>query len=57
MAHPGSPAGADPGRDDVHLRLLWPQWQGAGTSSIRALASEFPLAVAALTGHGLRSAR
>ncbi|HET9874115.1 MAG TPA: arginase family protein [Propionibacteriaceae bacterium] len=25
-----------------HLRLLWPQWQGAGTESIRSLASEFP---------------
>lgn len=32
--------------DEVHLRLVWPQWQGAGTSSIEAFASEFPLAVA-----------
>jgi arginase len=46
VAHPGSPAGAGPGRDGVHLRLLWPQWQGAGTSAIRALASEFPFDVA-----------
>jgi hypothetical protein len=32
--------------DDVHLRLLCPQWQGAGTSSVRELASEFPFDVA-----------
>jgi hypothetical protein len=24
------------------LRLVWPQWQGAGTSSVRSLAAEFP---------------
>lgn len=29
-----------------HLRLVWPQWQGAGTESIRALAPEFPFEVA-----------
>ena len=29
-----------------HLRLLCPQWQGAGTSSMRELASEFPFDVA-----------
>jgi arginase len=29
--------------DGAHLRLLCPQWQGAGTSSVRELASEFPL--------------
>ena len=28
------------------LRLLHPQWQGAGTSSVRALAAEFPFDVA-----------
>ena len=28
------------------LRLLWPQWQGAGTSSVQALAPEFPFEVA-----------
>jgi len=28
------------------LRLLCPQWQGAGTSSVRALAPEFPFEVA-----------
>ncbi|ODU03256.1 MAG: arginase [Pseudonocardia sp. SCN 72-86] len=32
--------------DGVHLRLLCPQWQGAGTSSVRELASEFPFDVA-----------
>ena len=25
-----------------HLRLVWPQWQGAGTESVRWLAPEFP---------------
>lgn len=30
----------------THLRLVWPEWQGAGTESIRALASEFPFEVA-----------
>src|SRR4051794_25619629 len=29
-----------------HLRLVWPQWQGAGTESIRSLAPEFPFEVA-----------
>jgi arginase len=30
----------------VTLRLLWPQWQGAGTSSVTELASEFPSGIA-----------
>lgn len=30
----------------THLRLVWPQWQGAGSTSVRALASEFPFDVA-----------
>lgn len=30
----------------VHLRLVCPQWQGAGTSSIKAFAPEFPFDVA-----------
>jgi arginase len=34
------------GGDGVTLRLLWPQWQGAGTSSIVELAPEFPFDVA-----------
>jgi arginase len=40
-----SPAGSSD-HDGVNLRLLWPQWQGAGTSSVEAFASEFPLDVA-----------
>jgi arginase len=36
---------ADSG-DKSTLRLVWPQWQGAGTSSVRSLAAEFPLDVA-----------
>lgn len=28
------------------LRLLWPQWQGAGASSVRSFAAEFPFEVA-----------
>ena len=32
--------------DGVHLRLVWPQWQGGGTSSVKAYASEFPFNVA-----------
>ena len=32
--------------DGTHLRLLCPQWQGAGTSSVRELAAEFPFDVA-----------
>jgi arginase len=36
----------DVNTDDVTLRLLWPQWQGAGTSSVQALAPEFPFQVA-----------
>jgi len=31
---------------DTHLRLVWPQWQGAGTGSVRDLAPEFPFDVA-----------
>jgi len=34
----------EPDRSDLaasHLRLVWPQWQGAGTESIRSLAPEF----------------
>jgi arginase len=30
---------------DVNLRLVWPQWQGAGTVSVQELASEFPFDV------------
>ena len=46
MTDPGpSPEdAADPA--GVTLRLLWPQWQGAGTSSVAELASEFPFDIA-----------
>jgi arginase len=37
---------SDAGADGVTLRLLWPQWQGAGTASVQALAPEFPFEVA-----------
>lgn len=30
----------------THLRLVWPEWQGAGTSSVRDLAPECPFDVA-----------
>jgi len=40
-----SPRG-DVDTDDVTLRLLWPQWQGAGTASVQALAPELPFDVA-----------
>ncbi len=30
---------------DVNLRLIWPQWQGGGTPSVRELAAEFPFEV------------
>ncbi|WP_046732086.1 arginase family protein [Streptomyces humi] len=29
-----------------HLRLLWPQWQGAGAAVVEELAPEFPLGIA-----------
>jgi arginase len=32
--------------DGSTLRLVWPQWQGAGTSSVRSLAAEFPFELA-----------
>src|SRR5215471_291486 len=41
MTHPGLPSAGGSGRDGAGLRLLWPQWQGAGTSSVRELAPEF----------------
>jgi arginase len=46
MTHPGSSPTGGSDHDGVNLRLLWPQWQGAGTSSVEAFASEFPLDVA-----------
>ncbi|QUH03816.1 arginase family protein [Saccharopolyspora erythraea] len=45
MTQPDSPR-ADTSDGGVNLRLLWLQWQGAGTASVEAFASEFPLEVA-----------
>ncbi|MFF3658964.1 hypothetical protein [Streptomyces olivochromogenes] len=39
MSHTTNPAGG-------HLRLVWPQWQGAGAAIVKELAPEFPLDVA-----------
>ena len=36
----------DPITAAAHLRLVWPQWQGAGTESVRSLAAEFPFDIA-----------
>jgi hypothetical protein len=36
----------DPITPAAHLRLVWPQWQGAGTESVRSLAPEFPFDIA-----------
>ena len=30
----------------LHLCLVWPQWQGAGTGSVCSLAAEFPFDIA-----------
>jgi arginase len=46
MTHPDSSPTGGSDYDGVNLRLLWPQWQGAGASSVEAFASEFPLDVA-----------
>ncbi len=35
-----------PSSPDTHLRLIWPQWQGAGTESVRAFSDRFPFDVA-----------
>lgn len=45
MANSESPTGR-PDRVGVNLRLVWPQWQGAGTASVKKLAAEFPFDVA-----------
>ena len=36
----------DPITAATHLCLVWPQWQGAGTESVRSLAPEFLLDIA-----------
>jgi hypothetical protein len=53
VTHPNSATGSDD--DGVNLRLVWPQWQGGGTSSVRELASEFPFD-AARRGYAVGSA-
>ncbi|MFE5797026.1 arginase family protein [Streptomyces sp. NPDC056503] len=35
-----------PSASGTHLRLLWPEWQGAGADVVGELAGEFPLDVA-----------
>jgi arginase len=46
MTDPGPSPRDTAARAGVTLRLLWPQWQGAGTSSVTELASEFPFGIA-----------
>ena len=46
MTHRDSSTTSGSDHDGVNLRLLWPQWQGAGASSVEAFAPEFPLEVA-----------
>jgi arginase len=46
MTQPASSRTGGSVHDGVHLRLVWPQWQGGGTSSVKAYASEFPFSVA-----------
>lgn len=46
MTNPGPPPRDAAAGGGVTLRLLWPQWQGAGTSSVTELASEFPFGIA-----------
>jgi arginase len=46
MSDTGTPSGRSADGSSATLRLLCPQWQGAGTSSVRELASEFPFDVA-----------
>jgi hypothetical protein len=35
-----------PASRGISLRLVWPQWQGGGSPSVRQLAAEFPFEVA-----------
>jgi len=46
MPHPSSSPTVDEEDDGVTLRVVWPQWQGGGTTSVETFASEFPLDVA-----------
>ncbi len=49
------PSPGEPSPPDRHLRVVWPQWQGAGSSSVRDLAAELPFA-AARRGYAVGSA-
>ncbi|MBB3074065.1 hypothetical protein [Streptomyces violarus] len=42
MSHASTSADASRGADG-HLRLAWPQWQGAGAAVVEELGPEFPL--------------
>jgi arginase len=46
MTQPDSSRTGGSIHDGVNLRLIWPRWQGGGTSSVKAYASEFPFNVA-----------
>ncbi|MEU9982157.1 arginase family protein [Streptomyces sp. NPDC050856] len=45
MSQDTTPAGTSPSPGG-HLRLVWPQWQGAGAAVVEECAPEFPLDVA-----------
>jgi arginase len=46
MSHPNSLPTRGFVHDGANLRLVWPQWQGGGTSSVKEFAPEFPFDVA-----------
>ena len=46
MTHPAHRQPPSSIQDGGNLRLIWPQWQGDGTSSVRRAAYEFPFDVA-----------
>lgn len=46
MTQPTSSLTRSSDHHGVNLRLIWPQWQGGGTSSVQEFASEFPFDVA-----------
>ena len=46
MTDPGPSPRDVGGSANATLRLLWPQWQGAGASSVTELAAEFPSGIA-----------
>ncbi|MGW2051592.1 arginase family protein [Streptomyces sp. NPDC001858] len=45
MTHATAPVGTARSAGG-HLRLVWPQWQGAGAAVVKQLAPEFPLGIA-----------